>query len=171
MLDGLGAVSVVLKGLAVLAVIFAAANAYAALAWIPAIGPLAGAAAASAVLATGMGIINSTKTDDGEFLAKGGGGYGKRMLYDEGDLFALNNKDNVLVTTNPIQTNDMFSAGEYAGAMFPIGGNLVLASMMKKISDRFDTMQPKGAVIQTSVNIDGQVAGRSLEVAKYKTSA
>lgn len=171
MLDGLGAISVVLKTLAVLAVIFAASNAYAALAWIPAIGPLAGAAAAAAVLATGMGIINSTKTDDGEFPAKGGGGYGKRMLYDEGELFALNNKDNVLVTTNPIQANDMFSAGEYIGAMSPIGGNFVLTTMMKKISDRFDTMQPQGAVIQTSVNIDGQVAGRSLEVAKYKTSA
>ena len=47
----------------------------------------------------------------------------------------------------------------------------MLASMMKKISERFDNMQPQGAVIQTSVNIDGQVAGQSLEVAKYKTSA
>ena len=131
-----------------------------------------GAAAASVVLAGGMGIINSTKVNDGEFPAKGGSGYGKRMLYDEGDLFALNNKDNVLVSTNPILTaNDMFSPSEYIGLTMPVLGNLTLTKMMKKISDRFDTMQPQGAVIQTSVNIDGQVAGRSLEVAKYKTSA
>jgi hypothetical protein len=171
MLDGLGAMTVVLKTLAVLAIVYAASLAYAALAPIPAIGPILGAAAASVVLAGGMGIINSTKTDDGEFPAKGGGGYGKRMLYDEGELFALNNKDNVLVTTNPIQANDMFSSGQYAMAMSPISGNIMLASMMKKISERFDNMQPQGAVIQTSVNIDGQVAGQSLEVAKYKTSA
>jgi hypothetical protein len=128
-------------------------------------------AAGGLSLIGGMGIINSAKTDDGEFPAKGGGGYGKRMLYDEGELFALNNKDNVLVTTNPIQANDMFSSGQYAMAMSPTSGNIMLASMMKKISERFDNMQSQGAIIQTSVNIDGQVAGQSLEVAKYKTSA
>jgi hypothetical protein len=171
MLDDMKGVGKVLKALINLTIIYAAIKSFSALAGIPYVGPILGAAAAATVLSTGYGIVNSQKMEDGLSTAKGGGGYGKRMLYDEGELFALNNKDNVLVTTNPIQANDMFSSGEYAGAMLPIGGNFVLTTMMKKISDRFDKMQPQGAVIQTSVNIDGQVAGRSLEVAKYKTSA
>lgn len=172
MLDGLGAVSVVLKGLAVLTVIAAAYTAYKSVAMVPYVGPVLGAAAAGIVLAGGMGIINSTKVNDGEFPAKGGSGYGKRMLYDEGDLFALNNKDNILVSTNPIRTaNDMFDPSLYALGQNPIVGPMVTMLMIKEISKRLDKMQPQGAVIQTSVNIDGQVAGRSLEVAKYKTSA
>jgi hypothetical protein len=109
--------------------------------------------------------------EDGLSTAKGGSGYGKRMLYDEGELFALNNRDNVLVTTNPILANDMFSPATYAAGSLPGVGNLVAMEMIQKISKRLDQMQPQGAVIQTSVNIDGQVAGRSLEIAKYKTSA
>lgn len=168
MLDGLGIVGKILKGLAILAVIKAAYTAYSSLAMIPAAGPILGAVAAAGVLGAGMGLINSTRTNDGQFPAKGGSGYGKRMLYDEGELFALNNKDNVLVTTNPIMANDMFSGVEYA---LGTGANVTAMLMFKKISDRFDRIESQGAIIQTSVNIDGQTAGRSLEMAKYKTSA
>jgi hypothetical protein len=36
-------------------------------------------------------------------------GYGKRMLFDEGEIFALNDKDNIIATTNPIPVNDIQS--------------------------------------------------------------
>ena len=36
-------------------------------------------------------------------------GYGKRMLFDEGELFALNDNDNIIATTNPIPVNDIQS--------------------------------------------------------------
>lgn len=175
LLDGLGVVGRLLKVAAVLAVIYAAYTAYTSVAKIPYVGPILGAAAAGTVLATGIGLINSQKTNDGFFSAKGGSGYGKRMLFDEGELFALNNKDNVLVTTNPIQANDMFSPQTYKLSEMPgILGQFVQPAMIKKLAEKvegLEKMQPQGAVIQTSVNIDGQVAGQSLELAKYKTSA
>jgi hypothetical protein len=171
MLDDMKGVGKVLKALINLTIIYAAIKSFSALAGIPYVGPVLGAAAAATVLSTGYGIVNSQKMEDGLSTAKGGSGYGKRMLYDEGELFALNNRDNVLVTTNPILANDMFSPATYAAGSLPGVGNLVAMEMIQKISKRLDQMQPQGAVIQTSVNIDGQVAGRSLEIAKYKTSA
>ena len=170
-LDSLGIVGKFLKFAAALTVILAAYTAYTSAAKVAYVGPLLGAAAASAVLGTGMGIINSTRVNDGEFPAKGGSGYGKRMLYDEGELFAINDRDNLILSTNPILANDMLSPGKYAIANTSGAGNAVLATMMGKLSERLDRMSPQGAVIQTSVNIDGQIAGQSLEMAKYKTSA
>jgi hypothetical protein len=49
-------------------------------------------------------MIDFKKMDDGIST-----GYGKRMLFDEGSIFALNDNDNIIATTNPIPVNDIQS--------------------------------------------------------------
>jgi hypothetical protein len=41
---------------------------------------------------------------------QGGSGYGKRTLLAPEGAFRLNNNDNIIATTNPVNVNDMISA-------------------------------------------------------------
>ena len=105
--EGLGPVNYLLKGIAAVGIVAAAYAAYLSLGWIPVVGPVLGAAAAAGTLSAGFGALN--KADD---MMSGAPGYGKRALYDEGELTLLNNNDTVVAGTDlfkPALANDMIS--------------------------------------------------------------
>ena len=80
-------------------------------------GGLVGAAIGAGLTAAIMGAV--AFADD--LYSPGKSGYGKRMLIAPEGTFALNDKDNIIATTNPINVNDMISgpAGKYNVSMTP----------------------------------------------------
>ncbi len=110
-------------------------------------GGVAGAIIATGIVAALMSSANSTDANDLFSAAPGGAGYGKRVLLGPEGAFSLNNKDNILATTNPIPVNDMRTVSTAGGQQ----------------------LQP----IQVVVNsiLDSQRIGQGMELARYKTSA
>jgi hypothetical protein len=89
----LGPVGIVLKGIAGIAIVIAAYGAYAALAWIPVVGPLLGAAAAVAVLAKGFSALTSAKSA-GDMMSPADGK--TQVSTKEGGLFELSKNDDLV---------------------------------------------------------------------------
>jgi hypothetical protein len=94
-IDKLGVVGKILKGIAGIAIVYAAYQAYGALAGIPIVGPILGGIAAAAVTAAGFGLLNSQKADD--MVSPG---YGKRTILSPEGSIALNDKDTIIAGTN-----------------------------------------------------------------------
>jgi hypothetical protein len=103
----LGVVGKILKGLASIAIVFAAYKAYASAASIPVLGVPLGIAAAAAVTAAGFGLLNGIKTGD-DIMSPGSNssGYGNRTLMGPEGAIALNNKDTVIAGTNLFDKGD-----------------------------------------------------------------
>ena len=107
-LDSLGAMGKLIKGLAGIAIIWAAYSAYQGLAGnallniVPFGGMIAGAAAAAAITSAGFGMLNSQKADDMV-------GYGARTLVTPQGSVALNNSDTVIAGTNLFKGDDVTS--------------------------------------------------------------
>ena len=95
-LDNLGVVGKLLKGIASLAIVYAAYSAYASLSLIPIVGPVLGGIAAAAIAAGGFAMLNSKKGDD--IVSEGG--YGKRTLLAPEGAIKLNDKDTVIAGTD-----------------------------------------------------------------------
>lgn len=113
LIPSLGIVGKLMKGLASLAIVYAAYKAYASLATIPVLGVPLGIAAAAAVTAAGFGLLNgiSTKGDDVMSPGGNGGGYGKRTLFGPEGAIQLNDKDTVIAGTNLFdKADDMTSS-------------------------------------------------------------
>ena len=109
LLNSLGVVGKILKGIAMVAVIFGAYKAFSALAGIPIVGPVLGAAAAAAVIAMGTAALaGADSADDAVFE---GGGYGKRTLLEEGRITRFNDNDTIIAGTKIGRANDMISEG------------------------------------------------------------
>ena len=90
-------------------IIFGAYKAFSALAGIPIIGPVLGAAAAAAVIAMGTSALaGADSADDAVFE---GGGYGKRTLLEEGRITRFNDNDTIIAGTRIGRANDMISEG------------------------------------------------------------
>ena len=81
----------------------AAAETASSVASIPGVG---WALALPAALAIAGGLVGLIAAND---LFSPGGGYGKRVLLAPEGAFALNDRDNIIATTNPIPVNDMIS--------------------------------------------------------------
>lgn len=103
----LGVVGKILKGIASIAIIFAAYKAFSSLASIPYVGAILGAVAAAAVVATGFGLLSGISTGNDVFSPGEGGmgtpgpaGFGSRTLMGPEGAIALNNKDTVIAGTN-----------------------------------------------------------------------
>ena len=90
--EALGPFSFVLKGIAGIAILIAAYGAYAALAWIPVVGPILGAAAAVAVMAKGFSALSAQKAGDMISPANGK----TQVSTKEGGLFELSKNDDLL---------------------------------------------------------------------------
>jgi hypothetical protein len=88
--SALGPFSFILKGIADIAVLIAAYGAFAALAWIPVVGPILGAAAAAAVIVKGMGAIHSA----GDMISPADGK--TQVSTKEGGLFELSKNDDLM---------------------------------------------------------------------------
>jgi hypothetical protein len=94
--DALGPFGILLKGIAGIAILLAGYGAYAALAWIPIVGPVLGAVAAAAVIGKGFSALASQKADD--MVSEGG--YGKRTLLAPEGAIKLNDNDTVIAGTD-----------------------------------------------------------------------
>jgi len=128
--DALGPVGTILKGIAGIAIVIAAYGAYAALAWIPIVGPILGAAAALGVLAAGFSALTKAKKAD-DMISPG---YGKRTLLAPEGAIALNDKDTVIAGTNleGKKGNDILSPGESKKTTFAPEGSIKIPESITK---------------------------------------
>ena len=129
------------KGL-ILGIAEAAMGAFKAMTAIPIVGPILGAAAAASAVALGYSLM---KGDDILSPPPGGGGYGKRTLFGPEGAIALNDKDTIVATTNPIgKADDMVSAPKGALTVSnkttppppPPDNNAVMLAEMKRGNDQ-----------------------------------
>lgn len=79
----------------------AAASVVQSAAAVPIVGWITGIAAAATLIAT---LTTLFKANDLYSEGTGGGGYGKRILLAPEGAFALNDKDNIIATTNPVSS-------------------------------------------------------------------
>lgn len=90
-----------------------------------------------------LGVLAASKADDLFSPGQGNSGYGKRVLIAPEGAFALNNKDNIIATTNPVRSNDLVSTG---------AGNVVV------------NQAPQTTVVKTTLNLNGRDLGNALTV-------
>jgi hypothetical protein len=135
--EGLGPLNVLLKGIAGIAIVLAAYGAYAALAWIPVVGPLLGIAAAAAVTTAGFSALSGAEKAGDMFSANG-----KTMVSPaEGGLFELSD-------------NDEFAAAPGLGQMLGGGNNTTVVenktdmsstnALLEKLVKKTPEMAPLG---------------------------
>lgn len=70
-------------------------------------------------------------------------GYGKRMLFDKGSIFALNDNDNIIATTNPIPVNDIQSRPK---------GSIKVAPQQATPTQQNVKVTPSTTVVQLALN-------------------
>jgi hypothetical protein len=103
---------------------------------------LTGGAIAIAVMAAlgalAGALIDFKTMDDGIST-----GYGKRMLFDKGELFALNDNDNIIATTNPIPVNDIQSRPK---------GSIKVAPQQTAPTQQNVKVTPSTTVVQLALN-------------------
>jgi len=87
-------------------------------------------------------------------------GYGKRMLFDEGEIFALNDKDNIIATTNPIPVNDIQSRPK---------GAIKVAPPQAAPTQQNVKVTPSTTVVQLAFN--GANVGNATARSTYKVSS
>jgi hypothetical protein len=87
-------------------------------------------------------------------------GYGKRMLFDEGEIFALNDNDNIIATTNPIPVNDIQSRPK---------GAIKVAPPQAAPTQQNVKVTPSTTVVQLAFN--GANVGNATARSTYKVSS
>jgi hypothetical protein len=151
--EALGPFSFILKGIAGIAILIAAYGAYAALAWIPVVGPILGAAAAVAVMAKGFSALSSQKVGDMISPADGK----TQVSTKEGGLFELSKNDDLI-------------AGPGLADKTTGGGSIDITPMVTAINE------VKAAIKELMnrpviVNMDSKQVGTSLvQNASYKSA-
>jgi hypothetical protein len=155
--EALGPFSFILKGIAGIAILIAAYGAYAALAWIPVVGPILGAAAAVAVMAKGFSALSAQKTGDMISPADGK----TQVSTKEGGLFELSKNDDLLAGPGLADKNNNSSVN---------GGSIDITPMVTAINE------VKAAVKELMnrpviINMDSKQVGSSLvQNASYKSA-
>jgi hypothetical protein len=150
--DALGPFGIILKGIAGIAILLAGYGAYAALAWIPVVGPVLGAIAAAAVIGKGFAALSSQKADD--MMSEGG--YGKRTLLAPEGAIKLNDKDTVIAGTN-------LGGGEGKTSTPSIDLTPMIAAI-NEVKASVQELQKRPVVI----NMDGKQIGSNLAQGSYK---
>ena len=117
-------------------------------------GGLAGLAVGAGLTAAIMGAV--AFADD---LYSPGGGYGKRMLLAPEGAFALNDRDNIIATTNPIPVNDMISRPK---------GAINVAS--QQVSQRSE-IKVAPSNTQIAINLDGAALGNASARSSYSVGS
>jgi hypothetical protein len=100
------------------------------------------------------GLISSFNTADD--LYSPGGGYGKRTLLAPEGAFALNDRDNIIATTNPIPVNDMISGPK---------GSVNVAPTTSASSRQEIKVAPADTKI--SLNLNGSALGNAVARQNY----
>lgn len=164
LLDNLGVIGTLLKGIASLAIIYAAYSAYASLSMIPIVGPVLGGIAAAAIAAAGFAMLNSKKGDD----VMSEGGYGKRTLLAPEGAIKLNDKDTVIAGTDLGGGGGLGGVDRDKGSMG--GSSIDITPMVTAINE------VKAAVRELMnrpviINMDSKQVGSSLvQNASYKSA-
>ena len=148
LIDKLGIVGKILKGLAGIAIVWAAYKAYASLAAIPVIGVGLGAVAAAGITAAGFGLLNSQKVGDLVSPADGK----TQVSTKEGGLFELSKNDDLIAGPG--------LAGKVRG-----GGSMDLSPMIAAINEVRNAVNNLAAK-SNDVVIDGQKIGKQLGATK-----
>jgi hypothetical protein len=113
---------------------------------------------AIAAVAGLAGLISSFTADDLYSPGQGTGGYGKRTLLAPEGAFRLNDSDNIIATTNPIDVNDMISGPR--NSIRP-QSNISQGSAKSEIS-----IAP--ASTQINLNLNGSALGNAVARQNYK---
>ena len=164
LLDKLGFIGKLLKGIASLAIVYAAYSAYASLAMIPIVGPVLGGIAAAAIASAGFAMLNSKKGDD----VMSEGGYGKRTLLAPEGAIKLNDKDTVIAGTDLGGGGGLGGGDRDKGSMG--GSSIDITPMVTAINE------VKAAVRELMnrpviINMDSKQVGSSLvQNASYKSA-
>jgi hypothetical protein len=152
--DALGPVGIILKVMAGVAIIIAAMAANAALAWIPVVGPILGAAAAVAVLAKGFSALSSAESA-GDMMSPADGK--TQVSTKEGGLFELSKND------------DLVAAPGAAKALKGGGGNIDLTPMINAINATTAAVNRLYSK-DSSVHMDGKKVGTTLSQNSHKVA-
>ena len=128
-----------------------------------------GIAISLAAIATGMAGIKALTADD---MMSGAPGYGKRALYDEGELTLLNDKDTIIAGTDlfkPALANDMIAGNPQIIENTPqIIENTTIQSTTPQIIEN-TTIQPSETIIKkTTIQPINQSQNTSMEVSQLK---
>lgn len=157
--DKLGVVGKILKGIAGIAILYAAYSAYGALAGIPIVGPILGGIAAAAITAAGFGLLNTQKAGDMISPADGK----TQVSTKEGGLFELSPNDDLLAGPG------LAKGGGGKGESIQSNVSIDLTPMVNAINavkTAIDKLYAKEGV----VNIDGKKVGTLLTQGTYKTA-
>ena len=116
-----------------------------------------------ALAAIGIGglvaAISSIKANDLYSPGQGGSGYGKRTLLAPEGAFALNDKDNIVATTNPINANDLISKPKGAINVAP-----------QQVSQRSE-IKVSPSNTQIAINLDGAALGNASARSNYSVGS
>lgn len=160
-LNSLGVVGKILKGIASVAIIYAAYQTYGAVAAGLAstgigglLAPIVAGAAAAAVTSAGFGLLNSQKADD--MVSEGG--YGKRTLLSPEGAIKLNDKDTIIAGTNLGGGNNQ--------TITPSIDLTPMISAINEVKASVDRLYSK----DTSINMDGKRVGTTLTQGSYKVA-
>ena len=102
------------------------------------------------------GLISSFKADD---LYSPGGGYGKRTLLAPEGAYRLNDNDNIVATTNPINVNDIISKPKGAINVAP-----------QQVSQRSE-IKVAPSNTQIAINLDGAALGNASARSNYSVGS
>jgi hypothetical protein len=158
--DKLGVVGKILKGIAGIAILYAAYSAYGALAGIPIVGPILGGIAAAAITAAGFGLLNTQKAGDMISPADGK----TQVSTKEGGLFELSPNDDLLAGPG-LAKGGGGNKGESIQSNVSIDLTPLITAM-NSVKTSIDKLYAKEGV----VNIDGKKVGTLLTQGTYKTA-
>lgn len=157
--DALGPFGFILKGIAGIAILLAAYGAYAALAWIPIVGPLLGAAAAIAVTSAGFSALNAQKAGDMISPADGK----TQVSTKEGGLFELSKNDDLVAGPGLASAAKGGDKGESIAPQIDLTPMIAAINQVKASVDRLYSKDQ-------SVHMDGKKVGTTLTQGSYKVA-
>jgi hypothetical protein len=155
--EAIGPFGFILKGIAGIAILIAAYGAYAALAWIPVVGPILGAAAAVAVMAKGFGALSSQKAGDMISPANGK----TQVSTKEGGLFELSKNDDLMA--GPGLASKSKGGESMQGPSIDLTPMIVAINAVKSSIDRLYDKD-------SSVHMDGKKVGTTLAQGSHKVA-
>jgi hypothetical protein len=105
------------------------------------------------------GLISSFTADDLFSPGQGGAGYGKRTLLAPEGAYRLNDNDNIVATTNPINANDLISKPKGAINVAP-----------QQVSQRSE-IKVAPSNTQIAINLDGAALGNASARSNYSVGS
>jgi len=105
-----------------------------------------------------VGLISGLKSAND--LYSPGSGYGNRILLAPEGAFALNNKDNIIATTNPVPVNDMISKPKGAINVAP-----------QQVSQQRSEIKVAPSNTQIAINLDGAALGNASARSNYSVGS